>query len=310
MRPQKIIECRELWAIGIYRLKSLQDVLGLDKHQTVYMLGEKGLRKNLKYQSTVADPFLFVHRGILYVFYEAKTDHSHGEIWVQSLSKNGTWTLHGKVLGESFHLSYPQVFESDGRVYMIPEAAQSGRVLLYSAVDFPFKWKLCSVLVSEPLADPTVIQYGDKGIFLFSTTRRHELKLYHAISILEPFFDTGIVITKDKSISRCAGSPLDINGSLYRLAQDCANIYGERIQLLKIDELSGSSYKEELSFSGLYTVRPEWMSAGYHHLSSAEFEGSVYVAVDGRRKDRYINTLMLGLLKIRAWCLKHTFGTA
>ena len=137
MRPQKIIECRELWAIGIYRLKSLQDVLGLDKNQTVYMLGEKGLRKNLKYQSTVADPFLFVHRGILYVFYEAKTDHSHGEIWVQSLSKNGTWTLHCKVLGESFHLSYPQVFESDGRVYMIPEAAQSGKVLLYSAVDFP-----------------------------------------------------------------------------------------------------------------------------------------------------------------------------
>ena len=302
MRLGNFFKRRELWAIGIYKLNSLKEILNLDDHQPLYMFGETGLRKDFNYQSTVADPFLFVYLGTLYLFYEVKTDHDHGEIWAQSLTKDGDWISHGKVLGESFHLSYPQVFEHDGRVYMIPEAAMSGKVLLYSAIDFPIKWELCSVLINQPLLDPTVIQHKDRRVFLLATTRKYELKLYHAIGIHAPFSDTGMVITRDKSISRCAGGILDINSSLYRLAQDCSNIYGERIRLLNIKELSVSSYIEELSPLDLYTVKPEWLSVGYHHLSSADFDGAVYVAVDGRKKDRYINTFMLGLLKIRQWC--------
>ena len=309
MRLKKFVERRDLWAIGIYRLKSLQEILNLDDHQPLYMIGEKGLRKNVDYQSTVADPFLFVYLGTLYLFYEVKTDHGHGEIWAQSLSKSGGWISHGKVLGERFHLSYPQVFEHEGNIYMVPEAAQSGKVLLYSAVDFPIKWKLCSVLVNEPLLDPTVIFRKDEGFFLLATTRSDELKLYHSATIHQPFSDTGVFITKDKSISRCAGSPLYIDGSLYRLAQDCANIYGERILMQHIEELSVGGYAETPASSELYSVKPKWMSVGYHHLSVVEFDGSVYAAVDGRRKDRYINTLMLGLLKIRRWCSKPTSRT-
>jgi hypothetical protein len=299
MRILNIFERRELWAIGIYKLKSLDEILNLKDHLPSYMIGEQSLRKNLNYQSTVADPFLFVYLETLYLFYEVKTDHGHGEIWAQSLSKEGYWISHGKVLGENFHLSYPQVFEHEGGVYMIPEAARSGKVLLYSSEDFPIKWKLRSVLVNEPLLDPTVIFRKDEGIFLLATTRNDELKLYHSAGIHKPFADTGIFITKDKSISRCAGSPLYIEGSLHRLAQDCANIYGERIRFLKIKELSICNYNEEPSFADLYTVKPDWMRIGYHHLSAVEFEGVVYAVVDGRKKDRYINTLMLGLLKIR-----------
>ena len=66
MRLKKFVERRDLWAIGIYRLKSLQEILNLDDHLPLYMIGEKGLRKNVNYQSIVSDPFLFVYLGTLY----------------------------------------------------------------------------------------------------------------------------------------------------------------------------------------------------------------------------------------------------
>lgn len=40
------------------------------------------------------------------------------------------------------------------------------------------------------------------------------------------------------------------------------------------------------------------MRNGYHHLSAVEFEGTVYLAVDGIGKDRYVNTLILATLKV------------
>ena len=248
---------------------------------------------------TVADPFLFSFGGTLYLFYEVKTDHRPGEIWAQSLSENGEWISLGSVLSEDFHLSYPQVFEHRGRIYMIPEAAQSGSVLLYSAVNFPGKWELAETLIAEPLLDPTVFVGDGDGFFLLATTRDYELKLYHSNVIDGHFSDTGIIISKDKAFSRCAGSILEIDGRYYRPAQDCSRIYGERIQLLHISETSLIGYHETLSVSDLFAVKPNWMSVGSHHLSSTEHDGSVYAAVDGRRRDRYINTLLLGILSLR-----------
>lgn len=146
MRLKRLLARRELWSIAIYKLESRPEILRLNRHKPIYMFGETGFRTGRDYQSTVADPFLFAFGGTLYMFYEVKTDHDHGEIWAQSLSEAGDWVPLGKVLGEHFHLSYPQVFEHGGRVYMIPEAAHSGRVLLYSAVHFPTNGKCAQPL--------------------------------------------------------------------------------------------------------------------------------------------------------------------
>jgi hypothetical protein len=294
-----LFERRELWTVGIYRLDSKKDVLNLVHQKPMSWIGETGYRIRRGYQSTVADPFLFVAGGKLYVFYEVKTDHGVGEIWCQYLSDTGEWISVGLVLSEKFHLSYPQVFEYAGRIYMLPESVQSGQVILYSAIEFPIKWKACATLVNEQLSDPTLLIRNDDGILLFGTTRQHELKMYHSNTIEGSFSDTGIVVSNNKSNSRCAGGFFETEGSCYRAAQDCSRFYGERIQLLRVTKASCAGYAEELYTSDLFPVRAEWMELGTHHLSSAEFNGSVYVAVDGRRRDKYVNTLLLALLRIR-----------
>lgn len=296
MNLKSLFQRRQLWTIALYRLKDESEIFELDKLEPFHFFGEKGIRRNAEYQATTADPFLFVHNDRLYLFYEIQTDFGVGEIWAQSMDQDGTFTNHGQVLKEDFHLSYPQVFFHDGQIWMIPEAASSGKVWLYIAETCPNKWRKHKVLIDEPLLDPSII-IQQEGIFLLGTTRTYELKMYFAPDLSQEFVSTGIVISKDKSIARNAGRPLRIQNVLYRVAQNCKYHYGQNISLLQIEQLSIDKYSEKISTPDLYQLKPKWMEEGYHHISTALFGNGHFAAVDGMRKDKYLNTLCLAVLK-------------
>lgn len=298
MNLSSLFERRMLWTIALYKLKDEKEVFELDKHEPIHFFGETGIRRNAGYQAITTDPFLFVHAQRLYLFYEVKTDFGVGEIWAQSMDVHGTWTNHRQVLKESFHLSYPQVFRYAGQIWMIPEAASSGKVWLYTAKVFPNIWHRKKVLIDEPLLDPSIVILKD-GVFLLGTTRAYELKIYFAPDLMEEFISTGIDITNDKSIARNGGRPLLIQNILYRVAQNCKRFYGQNISLHQVTQLTIKKYSEQLSIPELYRDIPKWATGGYHHLSTAWFGTEhYYVAVDGMRKDKYMNTVLLAILKL------------
>jgi hypothetical protein len=297
MNLKGLYKRRKLWTIALYKLKDECEIFELDKLQPFQFFGEKGMRKNKEYQATTADPFLFVHNERLYLFYEIQTDFGKGEIWAQSMDAHCKWTNHGQVLKEDFHLSYPQVFFHDEQICMIPESAGSGKVWLYTADIYPNKWRKSRVLIDEPLLDPSIIIQED-GIFLLGTTQAYELKMYFSPSLSQEFVSTGFIISNDKSISRNAGRPICIQNTLYRVAQNCNNSYGQNISLLQIERLTTEKYSERITTSDLYKVKPKWMEAGYHHISIVFFRNEYYVAIDGMRRDKYINTLILAAHKI------------
>lgn len=76
----------------------------------------------------VADPFL-IHVGDLWhMFFEVYNfDTDRGEIAWATSQDGFAWTYQRIVLREAFHLSYPYVFEWEGRYYMIPETHQADR---------------------------------------------------------------------------------------------------------------------------------------------------------------------------------------
>jgi hypothetical protein len=57
------------------------------------------------------------------------------------------------------HLSYPFVIEQDGRILVVPEQADSGRVELYALSLENEALVPVSVLLEEPLVDPTLFQH-------------------------------------------------------------------------------------------------------------------------------------------------------
>src|SRR3954471_8902781 len=79
----------------------------------------------------VADPFLIHHGEVWYLFFEVwNRDADKGEIGLAISRDLATWDYRGIVLREPWHLSYPHVFEFDGRIWMLPEAIDSGGVRL------------------------------------------------------------------------------------------------------------------------------------------------------------------------------------
>ena len=73
-----------------------------------------------------ADPFLFVKDDTLYLFYEEQRGNKgKGILKMTSTQDLKTWTTDVVILEELFHLSYPNVFEYDGRIYMMPESGHA-----------------------------------------------------------------------------------------------------------------------------------------------------------------------------------------
>ncbi len=77
----------------------------------------------------------------------------------ESPDGGGTWRYLGLALDEPWHLSYPFIFQHQGKMYMVPEGYGSGALRLYRASDFPLRWEFDRVLVDRPLIDTSLFQW-------------------------------------------------------------------------------------------------------------------------------------------------------
>lgn len=284
---------RALWSVALFRLTSVSDIFEVGDKVPERFFGASSFRLSRDYQSTIADPFLFNHSGRLYIFFEVKSDFGRGEIWAESMGSNGIWESHGCVLAEDFHISYPNVFsDSKGNIYMIPETAASGKVWLYTAEEFPFKWRRSLVLLDAPLKDSSII-FTQNRVLLLGTNSQDELVVHEADSIDGKFNPQGALISKDRASSRSGGGLFVADGKLYRPAQNCTISYGLNISIMEVEIRGSNEYSESLFLSDLCQSRPDWMELGYHHMSVAKFGEDYFLAIDGRRRDKYVNTLLL-----------------
>ena len=212
-----------------------------------------------------ADPFYIEHDSRRYIFFESLNYKENiGRIeWIE-LNKNRQIIDTGPAdLGISTHLSFPNVFEHKGAVYMIPEAADTHCINLLKAVDFPRKWKKVNELVSGIQAADSAVVEHDGLWYLFTThgsvsnmTIDLELHIYTSDSlesdnwVIHPCAPFKI----DVRGSRLAGALFRKNGQLFRTAQDGTIRYGRRIALYLVEELTPTSYKETF----VRYIEPDW----------------------------------------------------
>lgn len=96
-----------------------------------------------------ADPFPFQWRGRDFLFVE-DYPHATGKaiISIVPFDADGAPQAPRCVLEEPHHLSYPQLFERDGSIWMLPEASASRKLTLYRSIEFPDRWAAEAVLVA------------------------------------------------------------------------------------------------------------------------------------------------------------------
>ena len=280
------------WSIGIYvgsspvALRSPRRMWGGFRNPVLTPADVTDVRAG-----TVADPFMIRRGGVWYMFFEVVNEAaSRGEIGL-AVSRDGfAWTYQGIVLAEPFHLSYPYVFESGSRIYMIPESNQAEAVRLYEATTFPRGWTLAGTLLRGGYFADTSVFNHDGTWWMFTETNaelKHDtLRLFCARDLTGPWQEhpQSPIIVGDPHVARPAGRVLAIDGRLIRYAQDDYPQYGRQVRAFEITELTPARYRERL-LTRSPMLRPAglgWKSAGMHHVDPHPIGAGRWIAcVDG-----------------------------
>jgi hypothetical protein len=199
-----------------------------------------------------ADPFPFCYHGERFVFVEEfEFAAQRGCISVASIGADGAVSTPRRIIEEPHHLSFPFVFEHGGQIWMIPESGAAGRVDLYRAETFPYRWKREGALLDGVAAyDATLLPQAGR-LWMFVTIARwnastcDNLCIFHANQLSGPWHaHSANPILLDATASRSAGAFFHLEGSTFRLAQDCSEIYGGAVTIWRLDTLNDGAFSQ------------------------------------------------------------------
>ena len=128
-----------------------------------------------------ADPLLFSHEGKRWLFCEAfDMAKGKGDIAVIDLTDPRRPGTPQTVLSESFHLSFPTVFEWNREIWMIPETGTNHSLNLYRCKHFPDQWELAASFLTgdKELADTILLDIRPGGLALLCSQVKADNGLY------------------------------------------------------------------------------------------------------------------------------------
>ena len=280
-----------VWSIAVYVEDSdFSFKRSIGKPRVI--LNAKRRRRLGEHVHTYADPFLFPHGDELFLFFESQAVGEPGKIEVKKTSDLVNFEYVGEVLREAFHLSFPFVFRYKDEIYLMPESLATAELALYRFTDFPTKVVKERVLLRGAYKDSSLVCHND--IWYFFTTSQQGLELYYTEDLLEGHLipHKHNPLTNDLRYSQCGGSPVRVDGNLFRIAQDCSGEYGRNISILQIDRLEPSVYEERLVADDYFDLRDEFNARGGHHLSCVRFRDKIVIAVDGKQDDLFVNKIL------------------
>jgi hypothetical protein len=237
----------------------------------------------------IADPFLCRNDQGWQLFFEALESSSGLGIVCLAESRDlETWSYRGEVLREAFHLSYPGVFAWEGTHYMVPESAAANEVRLYRAEDYPGRWRFQKTLLEGGHRDPSLFR-KDELWWMFTMTEPENggnLRLHFAKDLEGPWHEhpQSPLIENNPHITRPGGRVLEIDGRLYRVAQDTYPHYGLQLFAFEIVELTPVSYSEQQFGQGpiLKGARRGFFADQVHHLDARPLAEGDWIAVIDR----------------------------
>lgn len=282
---------RDPWAVGIYEGRS-----ALSLRPAGGVVNPVLTREDVTDAAAdfIADPFMLCHAGRWFMFFELLNRRGgKGDIGLATSRDGLAWRYECVVLSESFHLSYPHVFESAGEFYMTPETLGAGAVRLYRAARFPYGWAHVADLIPGEYADPTVFFHGGRWhLFACATPNRHDsLVLFRAEELRGPWAEhpASPLVVGDASRARPAGRVVSEDGRVIRFTQDCSERYGRRVRAFEIGELSETRYAERecAAASSLTASGRGWNGRGMHHVDAhRRADGTWLACVDGHAETR------------------------
>ncbi|MBC8081140.1 MAG: family 43 glycosylhydrolase [Gorillibacterium sp.] len=273
-----------IWSIKVYHADS--PVMELQDEQDLYTPTVQAADVTDIAAEFVADPFVIHHDAQYYLFYEVLNKTSgRGDIGLSTSQDGVSWHYEQIVLTESFHLSYPQVFQVDGQFYMLPESVEANKVLLYKATHFPTEWAVVGELIKGRYTDPSLFSYKGKW-WMYAGSKSKHLHLFYADELEGEWKEHphSPIISDNRSISRPGGRVLVHNEQVYRYTQDGDPFYGSATRVIHVSVLTENDYAEEegnLVLMGTGKAH-DWKKDGMHHIDQLKLADQRWmIVVDG-----------------------------
>jgi len=194
----------------------------------------------------LADPFGFWRDGLLHVFVETY-DYRVRVGRIEVLIYDSAYRLLDRrlALAEAWHLSYPQVFEAEGEIWMLPEAHRSGGLTLYRAVEFPHRWEAVFRIGLDAVAVDATVLFHEGMWWMFytpATSARSKVGALHvafAERVTGPWtVHPGNPVREDMASTRPGGTACVLDGRVMLPVQDCSWTYGGAMRSLWFDRLT------------------------------------------------------------------------
>ena len=271
----------------LMRIQNKLNDLKFNNKNNRYQVGfQKNTWGNLEYRKSIfieneegtfnADPFVIEKDNKNFCFVECfNYSEKKAKINVYELSEKG-YVFLGTALEESFHLSFPYIFEFNNEIYMVPESSKNRDIRLYKCQNFPLDWRLQEVLIDNiDAADSMIFQKDNKWWLMTNedplrlNNHNYQMNLYYSENLLngEWISHKNNPIIMDSNKARNAGLVFD-GSDLFRVSQAFGfyKKYGENFSLNKIETLDTNNYLETM-----FSVHRKFFDKhilGSHHLHS------------------------------------------
>ncbi len=271
----------------LMRIQNKLNDLNFNNKNNRYQVGfQKNTWGNLEYRKSIfieneegtfnADPFVIEKDNKNFCFVECfNYSEKKAKINVYELSEKG-YVFLGTALEESFHLSFPYIFEFNNEIYMVPESSKNSDIRLYKCQNFPLDWRLQKVLIDNiDAADSMIFQKDNKWWLMTNedplrlNNHNYQMNLYYSENLLdgEWISHKNNPIIMDSNKARNAGLVFD-GSDVFRVSQAFGfyKKYGENFSLNKIEMLDTNNYLETM-----FSVHRKFFDKrilGSHHLHS------------------------------------------
>lgn len=238
----------ESWSVA-FRETSIGQILE-DKKQEFTVI-----KNNLRFWA--ADPFIFEYNHEIYIFAELYDYIKNRGTLGYCKIKNGKATRWKQVICESFHLSYPFIFEIGNDIFIMPEAGTTQELFCYKAISFPDRWEK-----QQPFREGVVfgdvtpfIENGKPYALAYLIENSMDYKLY-MLNLFERNRDHPIE-SENVLKARPAGKMFYLGNRKIRPAQNCVEGYGKGLVFYEynfeneryIEKEIANLYAEDLQLS-------------------------------------------------------------
>lgn len=223
----------------------------------LYKINQQWHMVKPNYKEWYADPIPLEWNRQKYILVESYSKwRDKGSISVLKLGEDGRLQRTSKVIDESFHISFPSVFEYKEKIYMIPECSQSGQFRIYVMKGDIENWELYySCNIERYITDSVAILQGESVLILSSLINKdnehqaglviykiENLENEQSLSFKEVWTDTDFKYGK-----RNGGLLLTEKNQLLRVVQHSTkDVYGKFISINKILCLDDNEIHEEI----------------------------------------------------------------